>query len=32
MPKSTEQFRESFRLRSADNWNDNIAELGEAAE
>ena len=32
MPKSTEQFRESVNMRSADHWNDNIAELGEAAE
>ena len=32
MPKSTKQFRESTRMRTADHWNDNIAELGEAAE
>ena len=32
MPKSTEQFRVSTRKRTADHWNDNIAELGEAAE
>ena len=32
MPKSTELFRASIKLRSADHWNDNIAELGEAAE
>ena len=32
MPKSTEQFRASTKIRSADHWNDNIAELGEAAE
>jgi len=32
MPKSTAQFRESTQLRSANHWNDNIAELGEAAE
>ncbi|MDP7344089.1 MAG: hydantoinase B/oxoprolinase family protein, partial [Alphaproteobacteria bacterium] len=32
MPKSTEQFRESVKMRSADHWNDNIAELGKAAE
>ncbi|HIM45238.1 MAG TPA: hydantoinase B/oxoprolinase family protein [Alphaproteobacteria bacterium] len=32
MPKSTEQFRASVKIRSADHWNDNIAELGEAAE
>jgi len=32
MPKSTEQYRASMQKRSADHWNDNIAELGEAAE
>jgi len=32
MPKSTEQFRESTQMRTADHWNDNIAKLGEAAE
>ena len=32
MPKSTKQFRESTRMRTADHWNDNIAGLGEAAE
>ena len=32
MPKSTEQFRASTQMRTADHWNDNIAELGEAAE
>jgi len=32
MPKSTAQNRTSMQKRSADHWNDNIAELGEAAE
>tara|TARA_Y100000588_G_scaffold45129_1_gene42685 strand:- start:280 stop:2277 length:1998 start_codon:yes stop_codon:yes gene_type:complete len=32
MPKSTEQFRLSTQMRTADHWNDSIAELGEAAE
>lgn len=32
LPISTDQFRASVNTRSADHWNDNIAELGEAAE
>jgi len=32
MPKTTEQFRASTKLRTSDHWNDSIAELGEAAE
>ena len=32
MPISTEQNRASMQKRSADHWNDNLAELGEAAE
>ena len=32
MPKSTQQFRASIKIRNANHWNDNIAELGEAAE
>ena len=32
MPKSTEQFRASTQMRTANHWNDSIAEIGEAAE
>jgi N-methylhydantoinase B len=32
MPKSTEQFRDTVKTRTADHWNDDIAKLGEAAE
>ena len=32
MPKSTEQFRLSTQMRTADHWNDSIAEIREAAE